>query len=67
MSYVRTPEHKALRAALIRSWRPWELSTGPKSSEGKKRAAMRGLKGRVRPLMRDLSRVLRDQAKQLKW
>lgn len=60
MSYVRTPEHRSLRAELIRRWRPWEQSTGPKSPEGKEAAAMRGFKGRERHLMRDLSRALRN-------
>lgn len=67
MSYARTPEHKALRAELIRRWKPWERSTGPKTPGGKIAAAMRGLKGRERPLMRDLSRALRGQAKTLGW
>jgi len=65
MSYVRTPEHRALRAALIKQWRPWEHSTGPKSQEGKKTAASRSYKGKTRPLMRELAKVLRWQASQL--
>lgn len=65
MSYVRTPEHRALRAALIKKWRPWEHSTGPKSHEGKKTAANRSYKGKSRTLMRQLAKVLRQQARQL--
>lgn len=61
MSYVRTPEHRALRAELIRRWKPWEQSTGPKSPEGKKRASMRGFKGATRPLVRELALALNQQ------
>jgi len=35
MRYFRTPEHRRLRAELIRKWRPWEKSTGPTTPEGK--------------------------------
>lgn len=61
MSYIRTPEHRALRAELIRRWKPWEKSTGPKTPEGKKKAAMRGFKGAERVLMRRVARALRRQ------
>jgi hypothetical protein len=64
MSYVRTPEHRALKAALIKRWKPWEKSTGPKSPEGKSRSAMRGFKGGIRPLMRELCRALMEQERQ---
>ena len=65
MAYVRTPEHRALRAELIRKWKPWEKSTGPKSAEGKRRAAMRGYKGGNRQMLRDLSDALREHQKTL--
>ena len=65
MSYIRTPEHKALRAELIKQWRPWEKSTGPKSPEGKEKAAMRGYKGGTRPMIRELAVALREQARAL--
>ena len=65
MSYIRTPEHRALRAALIRRWRPWEQSTGPKSPEGKERSAMRGFKGGERSLRREWARALKSQDKGL--
>jgi len=35
MSYLRTPEHRKHRAELIRQWKPWEQSTGPKTEAGK--------------------------------
>jgi len=65
VSYVRTPEHRALRAKLIRRWKPWQQSTGPKSPEGKEKAAKRGFQGGARPLMRELARVLRSHMKEL--
>ncbi len=66
MSYFRTPEHRALRAELIRRWKPWEKSTGPKSAEGKARSAMRGFKGGSREILRELARMLREQAEAMK-
>lgn len=65
MSYVRTAEHRALRAELIRRWKPWKQSTGPKSPEGKEKAAMRGFKGATRPLVRALARALKQQSEDL--
>jgi len=35
MGYERTEEHRRLRAELIRQWKPWENSTGPKTDDGK--------------------------------
>lgn len=35
-----TDEAKAKQAELIRSWRPWEHSTGAKTPEGKAKVAM---------------------------
>ncbi len=58
MSYVRTSEHRALRAHLIHRWKPWLHSTGPRTVEGKRRAAMRGDKGGVRPLLRAVGREI---------
>ena len=66
MSYVRTPEHRALRAKLIHCWKPWEMSTGPKSNEGKLKSSLRGFKGGERTLLRNLSKCLREQKKTVK-
>ncbi len=65
MSYVRTPEHRELRAQLIRQWRPWEESTGPKSQEGKQKSAKRGFKGNHRGLLLNLRKLLKSQAMSL--
>ena len=45
MSYNRTPEHRRPRAELIRRWKPWEQSTGPRSAEGKATSARNGYRG----------------------
>lgn len=55
-----TPERRARQAALIRIWRPWEKSTGPRSDEGKARTAHNGFKGGHRATLRELARVLNE-------
>lgn len=57
---------RARQAKLIKRWKPWEKSTGPKSEEGKRRSAMRGFKGGTREMLRELARLLREQAEALK-
>ncbi len=39
MARVWTDEQKARQSALIRSWKPWERSTGPVTQEGKASSA----------------------------
>ncbi len=55
-----TPERRARQAALIRTWRPWEKSTGPRSADGKARTARNGFKGGHRAMLRGLVRELND-------
>lgn len=66
LSYYRTPEHRAMRAELIRRWKPWKKSTGPRSPAGKVQSAMRGYKGGQRVLLREIAQILRKQAELLK-
>ena len=61
MSYYRTGEHRKLRAELIRKWKPWEKSTGPRSAEGKAKSAQNAYRGATRAMLRELRRVLREQ------
>jgi hypothetical protein len=61
MSYLRTPEHRAMQSEAIRRWKPWEHSTGPKTEIGKRKSAMRGYKGGVRPKLREIGRALRER------
>lgn len=55
-----TPERRARQAALIRTWCPWEKSTGPRTDEGKARTSHNGFKGGHRTTLRELTRVLND-------
>lgn len=56
-----TPERRARQAELIKTWRPWEQSTGPTTEAGKARVARNGWKGGHREMLRELGRLLRDQ------
>ena len=67
MSYMRTKEHREMRAKMIQEWKPWEKSTGPKTEEGKKRAAFRGYKGSLRKKTRALNKAFRDYKNTLKY
>src|SRR4051812_28966758 len=58
MSYHRTPEHRRLRAALIRRWKPWEKSAGPKSRKGKAKVSRNAFKGGWRDQMRAVLKAL---------
>ena len=49
----------ALGYELIRHWKPWERSTGPKTIEGKARVSRNAYKGGARALLRELARMLR--------
>ena len=39
-----TPERRKKQSELIKSWKPWEKSTGARSSEGKNKSKMNALK-----------------------
>ncbi|QPF75043.1 hypothetical protein G8A07_20400 [Roseateles sp. DAIF2] len=56
-----TPERRAKQAALIRTWQPWTHSTGPRSLEGKARAARNGDKGGQWKAEREALREFRQQ------
>ena len=65
MSYIRTPEHRRLRAELIKRWRPWEKSTGPKTKEGKAVVAQNGFRGSPRETLkaaREIERLISEDA-----
>lgn len=58
-----TPERRARQAELIRNWRPWERSTGPRSKVGKARAARNAFKGgtwrELRAILKEMNGLLR--------
>lgn len=56
-----TPERRARQSALIRNWKPWELSTGAKTPEGKARSSQNAQKHGMSRLLRELRVVLREQ------
>lgn len=60
-----TPERKARQAELIRQWRPWEKSTGPRTSAGKRVSSRNRERGGLRELLRSIGRALRAQRKGL--
>lgn len=59
-----TPERRARQAELIRTWKPWEQATGPKSSEGKERVAHNAWRGGHRQQLRELSKLVNAEIHQ---
>ena len=64
-----TQERRARQAALIRTWRPWECSTGPRTAAGKARSSSNADKPesvnrRTRELKREVDALL-AQAKEI--
>lgn len=55
-----TSERRARQAELIRAWKPWERSTGPRTPEGKARVRHNGFKGGARQGLRELARLLKE-------
>lgn len=55
-----TPERRAKQAELIRSWRPWEKSTGAQTTEGKARVAMNAWRGGRRQKLREQARMTNE-------
>ncbi len=56
-----TPERKQRQSELIRSWRPWELSTGPATAEGKSKASRNAWRGGHRAQIRQLSALVNEE------
>jgi hypothetical protein len=53
-----TAERRARQSAMIRKWRPWERSTGPRTPAGKARSARNAYRGGHRPRLRELIRAM---------
>jgi hypothetical protein len=51
---------------LIHNWKPWTKNTGPRLAAGKLIVSRNAYKGGVKPMLRDMSALLREQKEQLK-
>ena len=58
MATTWTPDRRARQAALIRTWSPWEQSSGPRTPEGKAKASRNAWSGGDWLKMRELSRLV---------
>lgn len=63
MANGRTSERRARAAEAIDRWKPWERSTGSRTTQGKAQAAQNAYRGGQRPLIRALARALHEQAR----
>ena len=53
-----TLERRQRQSEAIRTWKPWERSTGPRTPEGKAKVAQNSYKGAERIVLRRLAKVL---------
>lgn len=60
-----TPERRAHQAELIKKWKPWELSTGARTFEGKARSSQNACKHGMSRLIKEIRKVLREQRDKL--
>ena len=51
-------ERRQRQAELIRRWRPWERSTGPRTEEGRQVVSRNAWRGGQRQQLRELARAL---------
>jgi len=58
-----TPERKARQAELIRTWKPWQQATGPRTADGKAKASRNAYKGGHWLTLRELSRMVNAEVK----
>jgi hypothetical protein len=65
MATTWTKERRQRQAEMIRKWKPWLKSTGPKTGEGKAKVSRNAYKGGTCPLLRILARVLKEQYRML--
>ncbi len=62
-----TPEQRAAAAERIRASKPWEKSTGPRTTAGKKRSSRNAVKhGNRTAIMRDAHKALTLQSEFLR-
>jgi len=54
-------ERRVRQSQLIRTWKPWNQSSGPKTKKGKQKTSMNAYKGGVRAKMSEMARCLAEQ------
>ena len=59
-----TPERRARQAALIRTWKPWQQATGPRTPDGKAKASRNAYKGGHWLMLRALSRLVNAEIRE---
>lgn len=64
MSNGWTPERRARQAELIRQWKPWAKSTGPRSHDGKERVSRNAWTGGHRAQLRELTKMVNAECRQ---
>lgn len=55
-----TDERRKRQAVLIRRWKPWQRSTGPRTAAGKARARRNAYKGSVREDLRRIATFIAE-------
>ena len=63
MARPLTPEERARQSALIRNWKPWEHSTGAKTSAGKAQSSQNAFQNVIGQMLKKIRQVLREQKK----
>ena len=53
-----TDERRERQAALIREWKPWQRSTGPRTATGKARSSRNAFKKSPRQQLREIARLI---------
>ena len=63
MATTWTPERRARQAELIRQWKPWAKSTGPRSPEGRQRVSRNAWTGGHRSQLRELTKLVKAEVR----
>ena len=61
-----TPERRQRMRMMIRRWRPWTSSTGPRTPEGKARVSRNAFKGGCRAHRRQFAREVRGYLEEVR-
>ena len=59
-----TPERRARQAALIRTWKPWQQATGPRTPDGIATTSRNAYKGGHWLMLRELSRMVTAEVRE---